>query len=337
MPISWMKFLAGVAAALALLLGPSKSVHAAGACQAFYTPAVPVPGGWAAAYDLFHGAHTPLATIDCTIPAIPLSVGLPTDSTVYVYQTAYLLTPPDSSVAVTNAPTAAGNAILHFISTPASVAPGQIIADTTTPAAIPHSAIIQGKTNPVTVIVDSSTGTTVTMNFGAVGAGVGNGDTITFTQPWVPIALSAAGPSVGGWLTVPATAPLNLSSNQLNAGWNYIAFLTARWNGTKWLVGCADAVCASSNWSLQAITRQTTLTATITPVAPNIADDTALGATVATVHCAWSDASPCTATFSITDPSSIYKLSGSNIIVDPAGPGVGVGGSSDIISVTATQ
>jgi hypothetical protein len=55
------------------------------------------------------------------------------------------------------------------------------------------------------------------------------------------------------------------------------------------------------------------------------------------VSCAWSDASPCTATFSITDPSGIYALSGSDIIVDSGGPGVGAAGSSDTISITATQ
>lgn len=324
MPISRAKVLAVAGILLASFLG-SRSADAAGACQQFYDATVAVPAGWGAAYDLFHTSHAALASVDCRIATTPLSVGVPSDTTVYVYQTAYLLT-SDSSVDATNATTAAGNATLHFASTPANVAPGQIIADSSAPAVIPSGATVVSKT-----------GTTVVMSATAVGAGVGNGDTITFAPPWTPIILSAAQPAVGGWLAVPATAPLNLSSAQLNADWNYISFLTARWNGTKWLIGCADAVCATSHWGLQAITRQTTLTATITPVAPHIADDTALSSVVATVACAWSDGSPCTATFSITDPSSIYTLSGSSIIVDPAGPGVGTGGASDVITITATQ
>jgi hypothetical protein len=240
------------AAGLLGMLSGNREAAAAGACQAFYDSTVPVPAGWAAAYDLFHAAHTTLATVDCSVGTTPVSIGAANDPTVYVYQTAYLLT----------------------------------------------------------------------TDVGAV---------------FTPVTLSASQPAVNGWLPLPATAPLNLTSGQLSAGWNFVQFITARWNGTKWLIGCADPVCSTSAWSLQAITRQTTLTAKITPVAPSIADDTALGTTVATVSCAWSDASPCTATFSITDPAGIYKLSGSNIIVDTLGPGVGAAGTSNTIAVTATQ
>ena len=211
-----------------------------------------VPSGWGAAYDVFHSQHAPLASVDCTVAPTPLSVGQPNDTTVYVYQTAYLYASSASA--------------------------------------------------------------------------------------WAGVTLSAAQPpSPGGWLAVPATAPLNLTTSQLNTNWNYVAFLTARWNGSKWLIGCADAVCATSEWSLQAITRQITLTAKITPVAPSVSDDTALGATVAAVSCAWSDGSPCTATFTITDPSSRYTLSGANIIVNSGGSGVGPACTTDTVSVTATQ
>jgi hypothetical protein len=230
---------AAAAAALLLTMLVAPHADAAGACQAFYDGSAAVPAGWAAAYDLFHVQHAPLASVDCTVAPTPLSVG-ENDPTVYVYQTA--------------------------------------------------------------------------------------------------VALSAAQPpSAGGWLQVPATAPLNLSSGQLNANWNYIAFLTARWNGARWLIGCADVVCATSTWSLQAITRQTTLTVKVSPVAPNIADNTALSATIGAVTCSWSDGSPCTATFAITDPAGIYALSGANLIVAPGGPGVGAPGSRDTVTITATQ
>jgi hypothetical protein len=241
-----------LAVALLMVLGAPRA-DAAGACQQFYDATVAVPAGWGAAYDLFHAQHAPLASVDCTVAPTPLLVGQPNDSTVYVYQTAYIS---------------------------ASDASGA----------------------------------------------------------WTPVALSAAQPpSPGGWLQVPATAPLNLTSGQLNANWNYVAFLTARWNGAKWLIGCSDAVCATSNWSLQAITRQTTLTIKLSPVAPNIADDTALGTTVGVLTCSWSDASPCTAVFGITDPAGIYKLSGANLVVDPAGAGVGAAGTHDTVTLTATQ
>jgi type IV secretory pathway protease TraF len=245
--------LAGIVGAVALMVQMStQEAKAAAPCQIFYNSSVSVPVGWGAAYDVFHASHPLLANVDCTVTTIPLTVGLPTDSTVYVYQTAYLLT----------------------------------------------------------------------SDLGAM---------------WTPITLSASQPAQGGWLLVPATAPLNLTSGQLNADWNYIAFLSARWNGSKWLIGCADAVCAASAWSLQAITRQITLTVKMTPVSANIADDTALSAVVGTISCFWSDDSPCTATFSRTDPAGIYTISGSNVIVDPAGPGVGPAGGTDRVKITATQ
>lgn len=248
--------LGAICAALIGALVLSPRAEAAGACAAYFTAALPVPSGWAAMYDVFHAQHAPLATIDCTQAAIPLSVGVANDSTVLVYQTAYVLS---SDMAAT----------------------------------------------------------------------------------WTAVPLSGSAAPSGGWLPSLATGALGLSSGQLNAGWNFVSFLTARWNGSKWLIGCADAVCATSNWSLQAITRQSTLTVTLTPVSPSIPDDTPLGATVAAIACAWSDGSPCTATFSFGSPNNnaggIYAISGSNVIVNSSGPGVGAAGSIENITVVATQ
>ena len=57
------------ASALALMVLLSSRADAAGACQVYYDDTVPVPSGWAAAYDIFNMQNTPLATIDCTCGA----------------------------------------------------------------------------------------------------------------------------------------------------------------------------------------------------------------------------------------------------------------------------
>jgi hypothetical protein len=68
----------------------------------------------------------------------------------------------------TNATTAAGTAVLHFAST-AGVVDGSQIVDSSNATVI-----------PVGTTVLSHTATTVTMSANAIGAGVGNGDVITF-------------------------------------------------------------------------------------------------------------------------------------------------------------
>lgn len=86
------------------------------------------------------------------------------------------LTPPAPISGSTNATTASGNATLHFAATPAGVAPGMVVTDTT-PSVIPSG----------TTVV-ATTATTVTISANATGAGVGSGDSITFTTPFAPAA-----------------------------------------------------------------------------------------------------------------------------------------------------
>jgi hypothetical protein len=73
------------------------------------------------------------------------------------------------STLITNGPTAAANATLHFATVPGTILPGMVIVDLTTAAAIPAG----------TTVV-STTATTVVMSQNAAGAGVGSGDVIQF-------------------------------------------------------------------------------------------------------------------------------------------------------------
>jgi hypothetical protein len=90
--------------------------------------------------------------------------------------------------ATTNNTTAAGNATLHFSSTPAWIVAGMTVNDTS-------ASVIPGGTT-----VLSTTGTTVVMSANATGGGVGNGDTIEFSA-W-PAASAASG-------TEPSVIPAN--------------------------------------------------------------------------------------------------------------------------------
>ena len=82
---------------------------------------------------------------------------------------------------------------------------------------------------------------------------------------------------------------------------------------------------------------------TVTPNAPTIPDTTPLGAVVATFAVAMSDGSPFTGTVSFGAPyydaGGIFAISGNNIIVNPAGPGVGpnMNTITDYITLEATQ
>ena len=71
----------------------------------------------------------------------------------------------------TNGTTAAANATLHFAAVPATILPGMVIVDLTTGAVIPNGATVVSKT-----------ATTVVMSQNATGAGVGNGDSIQFSN-----------------------------------------------------------------------------------------------------------------------------------------------------------
>ena len=81
----------------------------------------------------------------------------------------------------------------------------------------------------------------------------------------------------------------------------------------------------------------------ITPAAPTILDTTPLGAIVATFTISMSDGSPFLGTVKFGAPyfdnGGIFAISGNQIIVNPAGPGVGPNLSTitDHITLMATQ
>lgn len=71
----------------------------------------------------------------------------------------------------TNGTTPAANATLHFAAVPATIMPGMVIVDLTTAAVIPTGTRVVSKT-----------ATTVVMSQNATGAGVGNGNSIQFSN-----------------------------------------------------------------------------------------------------------------------------------------------------------
>lgn len=131
--------------------------------------------------------------------------------------------------AVTNATTASGNNTLHFASTPAWLVAGMQIFDVTTPASIPTNTTIL-----------STTGTTVVMSANAAGAGVGSGDTISFSA-FSPQATGTGPASIqngsiitmpqatgAGWGTVIAFALYDASTTGNLQIWDFLG-------GFSWL------------------------------------------------------------------------------------------------------
>jgi hypothetical protein len=84
------------------------------------------------------------------------------------------------------------------------------------------------------------------------------------------------------------------------------------------------------------------LSIALNPPNPTIPSTTPLGAVVATISVTWSNGAPFTGTLSFGPPNSsgggVYALSGNNLIINPAGPGVGTaGGSVQNVTIVATQ
>ncbi len=99
--------------------------------------------------------------------------------------------------AATNNTTAAGNATLHFASTPSWIVPGMSVTDTTSGSAIPANTTVL-----------SVTGTTVVMSANAAGGGVGNGDTIVFSA-FAPSTSSGPSTITNGGIVTFATPTAN--------------------------------------------------------------------------------------------------------------------------------
>jgi hypothetical protein len=120
----------------------------------------------------------------------------------------------------TNGTTAAGNATLHFASTPAGISIGSLIQDTTSPSVIPAGAY-----------VISQTGTTVVMSANATGGGVGGTDGISFS-PAYQVANFADTPLIDLGVTqqvtgIPWTEDAAILHGTASGNYNFIPSLGA--------------------------------------------------------------------------------------------------------------
>jgi hypothetical protein len=85
-----------------------------------------------------------------------------------------------------------------------------------------------------------------------------------------------------------------------------------------------------------------TLVLTFSPTNPSIPANAPLGSVVATVTPSWSNGSPFTGTLSFAQPYSndqgVFAMSGSNLIVNPSGPGVSVDANTvQNVTIVANQ
>lgn len=156
----------------------------------------------------------------------------------------------------TNNTTANGNPTLHFSSTPAWVVAGMTVRNATTPSSISAATTVL-----------SVTANTVVMSANAAGAGVGNGDTITFS------AFGAATASTG---TAPAITP---SSAVTTAAVTFAA-ATGNW-GTVQAFGLFDSLGGGNLLEWDYLGNYAWLPATMTLASPGVITAHAHGYSVA--------------------------------------------------------
>jgi hypothetical protein len=85
-----------------------------------------------------------------------------------------------------------------------------------------------------------------------------------------------------------------------------------------------------------------TLSLSLSPSSPSVASNAALGSAVATITATWSDGSPFTGTLTFGSPYSndnaTFAISGNNLIINPAGPGVSADANTvQNVTIVATQ
>jgi len=133
---------------------------------------------------------------------------------------AILLQPTVSGA--TNAATAAGSNVLSFATLPAGVAVGQAIGNSSAVSTIQAGTLVA-----------SIVGTNVMMSLPAIGAGVANGNTITFTSPIVldiprRIAIASGGNDSGITFTVVGTSRSGALLSETIAGANIGTAITTQ-------------------------------------------------------------------------------------------------------------
>ena len=159
-----------------------------------------------------------------------------TGATAYQINAATNATTSETNPNATNNTTAAGNATLHFASTPTWVVKGMTIYDLTTPAAIPSGTT-----------VSSTSGSTVVMSNNAAAPGVGSGDNIIFSS--VPVFTTSSGN---------ATVVVTLIAHGLSVGSTFFFPIPTTGegvtiNGNYIVTGVVDA----NNFDISATTQAT--------------------------------------------------------------------------------
>jgi hypothetical protein len=139
----------------------------------------------------------------------------------------------------------------------------------------------------------------------------------------------------GGLTNAVTTGPLTAPASSSVGGNGVYTYST----------GFPNQTWRDSNYYVDVVFRPSTptLNMVFNPTMPSIPSSTPAGTVVATVMVTWSDGSPFTGALNLNQPpyaddNHTFALSGSNIIINPSGPGVGADGSTtQNLTVQAVQ
>jgi hypothetical protein len=152
--------------------------------------------------------------------------------------------------------------------------------------------------------------------------------------------MSPTTPAFSGTLATPSTDPyFQMSGNQLVTAQP----LGAGTYNTS-IIATQSGITDSPFTQRETITVNPlpTLSVSVNPTNPTTAASAPLGTVVATVTASWSDGSPFTGTLTFGSPYSndnaTFAISGNNLIINPAGPGVSADANTvQNVTIVATQ
>jgi hypothetical protein len=135
-----------------------------------------------------------------------------------------------------------------------------------------------------------------------------------------------------GVTTGPLTAPASSTVGGNGIYRNGQTFPTMKWEDANFFVDVEFTPTAPTPY----------LTLSFNPANPSIASNAPGGTVVATITANWSNGSPFTGALTFGPPNSndkaTFSISGNNLIVNPAGPGVSADGSTtQRVTIVATQ
>jgi hypothetical protein len=154
------------------------------------------------------------------------------------------------------------------------------------------------------------------------------------------VVMSPTTPAFSGTLATPSTDPyFQMSGNQLVTAQP----LGAGTYNTS-IIATQSGITDSPFTQGETITVNPlpTLSLSLSPSRPSVASDATLGSAVATITATWSDGSPFTGTLTFGSPYSndnaTFAISGNNLIINPAGPGVSADANTvQNVTIVATQ